>query len=663
MKSIFLAIILILLVESGRAQQLQWQHLHGPVGESISLISASDRDWYAATGTNLYHSSDSGFNWTVVRSMTTGMVSTLASHGSIVAVGFYDHGLMWSVDAGQTWDSLSTILAIRSVSCSGHSIFLCGDTCLRSDDSGKTWRRFGPTSVRTGEAIFVGSNKAILATNNYLYLSEDTGRSWRLADTVLPANAFARAIKVNSDTIVIGWSDATIRISTDDGITWRSATHPPEISDAQNMSVLNGVIFIDGVRSTDFGVTWVTLPRIGVFQTVVTQDGIASASCDGVWFSQDAGLTWMQRSNGLGYKNVYSIAGFGKVVFAAGSCGGIMRSTDNGVSWKKLDTLRQYPIRRLFCIDSTIFASFYCGFIASSDSENTWHSLTAQLRDSCPIVIAHEGHNILYFGSSELSKSTFFSNNLGKTWREIDTAIKPDFMSMSGGTIFVHQRDVIGPAYFYQSTDSGWTWQQSLDTLNGADFESMIVFDSIRIVAKQTRFWVSSGLDSSWTPISAPLIFTLVRAGQNLFAVGQGDQGHILYFSPDSGKSWTPESNGAEQRGVNYEALFAIGNRLYLGTREGIYVADISAVRSAVIDDHSIRRDLQLYPNPSSFWAYLTNDEGGVLSITDALGRVIRHANVSPNYELNIIELPDGIYTIQLKTATQTQSTMLVVSR
>ncbi len=195
------------------------------------------------------------------------------------------------------------------------------------------------------------------------YLSEDGGRNWRmLPHAQLRSDTRCRAAFHPTDpNIIFASSGGSLRVSRDRGRTFTphgnlQDTLAGEIAinpDAPNC-MLAGVRRGGACRSTDGGVTWTHCDgpegRLLGFHFDRTRQGrtLFAATEQGIWRSDDGGMSWVERTQGLPWKDVLAFAGGSDAarnlvvlycsvrskavdgVFA----GGILCSRDRGETWQ-----------------------------------------------------------------------------------------------------------------------------------------------------------------------------------------------------------------------------------------------------------------------------------------------------------------------------------------
>lgn len=281
--------------------------------------------------------------WTQVRAADPWLlraVSVSSDGTSVLAAGW--PSLLASIDRGSTWQTVpapdqSGFTAVAQGD-SGIQRFVARewtDSVFRSIDSGQTWQRIPPLSANVKALACSADGRILVAAGFYtettgggmfgfttyhgrIGISVNGGQSWsRILHPISAGSGPCDAVALSSDGQRIAvavrlWgypsysSNGQLMLSSDQGVTWRSAPLTPIGISSLAMSDDGNHLMVTGDRqayvSSDFGANWVqaALPERNWSALSMSADGqlihVASSSNEeqaGVILrSADGGKTW-----------------------------------------------------------------------------------------------------------------------------------------------------------------------------------------------------------------------------------------------------------------------------------------------------------------------------------------------------------------------------------
>lgn len=194
---------------------------------------------------------------------------------------------------------------------------------LHSVDEGRTWTRapvqtsFAANNLFVGPVILAQANTNPQTADAGLRVSIDRGLTWNTPsftvadDARLPPATAVATVGITK----IAWSPTgLVRVSLDDGQTWRSEPNAIANRDTEDLRVAldDREWFLDAkeqqlFRSRDSGRTWQRLPfRRFRFLELLGATGVVAADQpgSGLWISQDDGDTWTNR---MGLTSVFAV--------------------------------------------------------------------------------------------------------------------------------------------------------------------------------------------------------------------------------------------------------------------------------------------------------------------------------------------------------------------
>ncbi|MBK7259906.1 MAG: T9SS type A sorting domain-containing protein [Ignavibacteriae bacterium] len=209
------------------------------------------------------------------------------------------------------------------------------------------------------------------------------------------------------------YPDEQLALSTDGGGSWRQSTlwngsHAYAVVET-SQDTIPVILFNRKVRrSTDLGITWVTVPGAIESETVVglafsrgtgnPAHGIliAATTTHGVYRSVDAGVQWVPSNAGLPSTSLTTALAIDSVFLVATSDKKVFRSVDNGVSWTSSSTgITDTNVTALAAVGRDAFAASGTRVYRSSDAGATWakyeQEVPSEIKSLVPITTSATG--------------------------------------------------------------------------------------------------------------------------------------------------------------------------------------------------------------------------------------------------------------------------------
>lgn len=197
-------------------------------GDAMNLAEEQDGTIWAAGHEVLSRSSDAGKTWS---SVTPAGLSSLDLHGFTIDpksdalyAAVAGQGLYRSDDGGESFAVVSSKVGagVMALLLTPDDRILAGDMqmgLLASDDKGKSWQQVLKQGLM-GLARNPSDPKRLLASGPEIYLSPDSGASWRPV-TAVGGNGFG-PITWATDQMAYAISlDGAFYKTTDGGLTWK----------------------------------------------------------------------------------------------------------------------------------------------------------------------------------------------------------------------------------------------------------------------------------------------------------------------------------------------------------------------------------------------------------------------------------------------------------
>ncbi len=266
-----------------------------------------------------------------------------------------------------------------------------------------------------GSNLFAGSN-------NGVFLSTDSGTTWRWTNGGLSSSVTALA--VSGTNIFAGTYYDSVYLSTDSGKSWSAESEGLPTDDyldyvaafvasgtnlyartASQLSSYIGSVYC----STNNGTSWTSLDTSNLHITafaVIGNELFAGTANDGVYLSTDNGGYWGWDGQGIpSGVGVSSLVAFGTKLFAG--CGEVFLSTDSGVNWEVVSKgqMDDAPISTFLIVDSNLFAgtgyaNYGVGVFLTTNSDGNWADIGLDnLNEYIGIQSLAASGNFLYAGT------------------------------------------------------------------------------------------------------------------------------------------------------------------------------------------------------------------------------------------------------------------------
>jgi photosystem II stability/assembly factor-like uncharacterized protein len=647
MRALLLFLIFWIFSSSAVAQ---WTRTNGPEGIGISCLVSVDGTIYAGTEVNgLYASTDDGLNWIPLNSgIETQEVTSVVRKPGYLFVGTFGSGVYRSTDNGLTWLAPSNggNFAITAIVVKDSFLFAGSieEGVYRSSDNGQTWVEklpafgMGPMCL-SGSTIFA-------SLSNYTYRSTDNGETWSNVSALEGASIFSYYCQ---DSLIIAGGRNKIYKSTDYGNSFLSIDlgFPFGIVNIYSIAAIGSSLFMatsyDGVyKSEDGGLTWSAAntgmgPKDARALAVSESSTlIAGTHYVGVYRSTDLGSSWNKSMAGfLAGSNILSMLVDGSSVFA-GTRDGVYRTVDNGNNWVKLaetnDTTSYSDVWAMCKSEETVYASmqlyFDVALYKSTDNGTNWiRCKGAGLPPNLSFMkgLVSSGGNIVA-GTDE---GIYYSVNGGDNWLQTNI-LNINVPSLAASGAFVYAALTSG---IYRSTDNGVNWSvvlpSTVDYIEVAALDNYAFAGSFFEGARYSTNFGSNWFASGGFPPGTS-IFALQPIGDGVVLAGTDLGPKWVYASFNNGASFSPYSQGLGER-ASVETFAVNDSFMFAGTdQNGVWRRlrpGIVSVEAPADIPHTFYL-CQNFPNPfnpsTTIRLRLSRDERINLTIFNLTGEVVR---------------------------------------
>ena len=382
-----------------------------------------------------------------------------------------------------------------------------------------------PEAAKVATLFATKTNDLYAMTSIGLYRMGANSERWHLINNSLPTSETSTPIVEHNGILYIVTDDAVLT-SEDRGKTWKPlGPHP------KGQAI--GLVVKDNAQgSIEF--------YLGLLQ--------------GIFFSDDVGVSWTPLNNGLASRKIYAVASNENTLFA-GTDQGLFRfnlepSSENGLDrsgvWEQLPVAESKSIHafavsehRLYVVagrlkimtDTTLMEAIKTALskqplwsvFRSTDQGNSWTDITPKdiiEKNAKPVtlLVVAAGKTVMLIGSDHIFRST----DEGKTWIIVDKAAPTDRFSglsvvaglkvKSSDESYNQDQSTNIRYQFYigssngirRSTDSGTTWKRFNTGLGGKIQYLNVVNNKLYAVADD-QLITSTDSAQSWKAIPVEL--------------------------------------------------------------------------------------------------------------------------------------------------------------
>ncbi len=437
----------------------------------------------------------------------------------VIYVAFATGGVWKSVNAGTTWEPVFDRTGVHAAS----------EVAVAPSDTNTVW-------VGTGEE----DSRNSISPGNGVYKSTDGGRTWTnmgLRETQHIGRVVIHPTNPNVVWVAAlghAWGpnpDRGIYKTTDGGTTWRKVKF---VSDRAG--------FVDlAIDPSNPDVLYATS-----WQRYRTAYSLQSGGPgSGLWKSSDGGETWVAvTGNGLP-TTTWGRAGVA-VAPSASNTVYVLVEADSAPNPESVRAARQ----RGFVPDTTRRAQLQSGLFRSTDGGRTWSRMNAENNRPfyySQVRVDPRNPDRVYW----LSTNARYSNDAGRTYRTVGSAIHVDFHAM-----WIDPND---PDHYLVGQDGGLA--QTFDRGRTYDAILQMAVGQFYAVAfdMQRPFWVCGGLQDNGTwcgPTESKLgriyndEWTSVNGGDGFYAAMDPTDADVIYVESQGGSVNRLNLRSWERRGI-----------------------------------------------------------------------------------------------------------------
>lgn len=433
----------------------------------------------------------------------------------------------------------------------------------------------------------------MIACEITLSFSQDV---YQLNRTNGPYGGLPLCMVMKNNILFVG-TNCGVVATVNDGATWELRSDGiPNSTEIRAIVELNGRLICctsnNGVFiSNDDGISWINsslgLPSLVTYNLLVNGMDLLLSSQDGIFKSSNFGSNWTFSGIGIP-SNIgeHEFTTFGSLIFLTNGNYGVFKSNDAGLSWSSSNTgLPSSGIGSISAAGSSLLVTTTDGLYISNNSGSSWSQSTSNLPVACWNL--YNSGNAIYcnaadgFGlsNSVLTGGLYKSSNNGSSWTQI-SAIKGCAFEYYNSKLYVASQFLSSSCQYYinngvyLATSNETTWRNI--GLGKANIINDMLMDGPSIFAcTDNGIYRSNNQGETWNLINSGLplnvaVTCITKLGSKLFI---GTYGDGVFSTSNDGVSWVSSNAGLTVPDVTssvfdfhtISAIQSVGNDLYLG--------------------------------------------------------------------------------------------------
>jgi len=508
---------------------------------------------------DIFRTRDGGKNWTALPGMHGKSIRAMAifpGNSKVLVAGALD-GVFRSNDGGDSWQRMSPenhadIKNIESIAIDpkDSNTVYAGTWHLawKTADGGASWQQIKKGMIDDSDVFSVivdHSNPSVVFASacSGIYKSESAGSQFSKIQGIPFSARRTRVLKQDptNENIVYAGTTEGLWKTTDLGKTWKRVSNPEivvndvSVDPRDSNHVLLATDRSGVMASTDGTQTWSTsnhgyahryvsalladAKEADTFYVGVVND----REYGGVFYTHDAGHTWLQRSAGLGGRDVFAVKQAANGTLVAGTNRGMFSLAHNATEW--------HPVNSVVTEQTVKTAKKGSKKAKTSTIVKKSGELDARVND-------------LELGSQHwlaaTSQGIYTSDDQGKTWKGGPVMGQKDFVSVRAQGQLIVAATRSGAMV---SRDSGTTWKQAgLPSYLVGNRGSTITSDSTIVVAAREGIFRSTDSGNVWEHVVDGLptkdITSVSFDATHKRLLATSDSTGVIFVSNDNGRSW-----------------------------------------------------------------------------------------------------------------------------
>ncbi len=508
---------------------------------------------------DLFRTHDGGKNWDALSGMHGKSIRAMAiaaSDSKVIVAGALD-GVYRSNDGGNRWDRISSPIQAElkniesiAVDPKNPDVVYAGTWHLawKTDDGGANWHRINKGMIDDSDVFSIivdSTNPSIVFASacSGIYKSSTAGDLFQKIQGIPFSARRTRVLKEDPSNPSIIYAGTTEGLwkTMDQGKTWKRVSNPEVVVndvlvDPRNSQRVLLATDRSGVLASEDGAQSFTASNHGYTHRYVTSiladqkdlntiyvGLVNDREWGGVFYSQDGGTNWLQRSTGLGGRDVFSLKQAKSGALVAGTNRGIFMLDRNSSQWRPINTV---------IVETSVTRPVKKGSKRTVASKSITRSvLEARVSD---IEIAGDRW------IAATSAGLFTSTDQGKMWKGGLVLGEQDFISVDTNDELVVAATRSGVVV---STDSGKTWKEARLASYKPNVRNVTVTpDGQILVASREGAFSSADSGATWEHMLAGLpdkdLTSIAYDESHKRLLATSSATGVIFESTDGGRRW-----------------------------------------------------------------------------------------------------------------------------
>ena len=522
----------------------------------------------------LFRTRDGGKNWEMLPGMHNKSIRALAMSASdprILVIGALD-GVFRTKDGGSSWERMSPashaeIKNIESIAIDPKdpNVVYAGTWHLawKTADGGANWQHINKGMIDDSDVFSIivdSSNPANVFASacSGIYKSTSAGEAFAKIQGIPFSARRTRVLRQDpgNPSIVYAGTTEGLWKTMDLGKTWRRVTNPEIVVndvlvDPRNSNRVLLATDRSGVMASSDGTSTWTASNHGYthrYVTAIVADDkdpntlyvgvVNDREWGGVFYSHDGGQHWLQKSAGLGGKDVFTLKQSSNGMLIAGTNKGVYMLEHNASEWHPINNILE---------EKVTYRTVSKGAKKTTVSSKTVKRSVLESKVNDVEVAPHRW-------MAATASGLYFSKDEGKVWTGGEILGQKDFLSVRahGEVIAAAMRTAV-----MVSTDGGSTWNQRNLPSYVTNVRGLTVTpDGQILVASREGAFQSTDSGATWNKMLAGIpdkdITSVMYDAQGKRLLATSSQTGVIFLSSDGGRTWQrgPDS-GYPLRRVN----------------------------------------------------------------------------------------------------------------